>query len=63
MSYLYLISWVSLVIQSVSLTFAIGAGLFYLAEIIEEYASIAKRCINGVIGVCLMILKFLFKNV
>ena len=51
MSYLYALSWLSLVVQSVAFTFAIGAGLFYLAEIIEEYATIAKKCINGTIVV------------
>lgn len=43
--YLYLLSWLSLLIQALSLTFAIGAGLFYLAEIIEEYAFTAKKII------------------
>lgn len=49
MMYFYLLSWLALVIQLVALVFSIGAGLFYLAELIEEYATAAKKYLNLII--------------
>uniref|UniRef100_A0A7N6F7I1 Protein TEX261 n=1 Tax=Anabas testudineus TaxID=64144 RepID=A0A7N6F7I1_ANATE len=37
MWFIYLLSWLSLVIQISFVTLAIAAGLYYLAELIEEY--------------------------
>jgi len=37
-----------------------GAGLFYLAEIIEEYATVAKKYLNYLIVVSIRIQKHLF---
>ncbi|RNA13873.1 TEX261-like protein [Brachionus plicatilis] len=51
MWYLYLLSWLSIIIQSALITFSIGAGLYYLAEIVEEYASAAKKVIFYAIAI------------
>ncbi|CAF0746525.1 unnamed protein product [Brachionus calyciflorus] len=51
MVYFYLLSWLSVIIQSVLITLSIGAGLFYLAEIVEEYASVARKVIFYSIGI------------
>lgn len=45
MLYLYLLSIVSFVIQILFVTVAIAAGLYYLAELVEEYSVFAKTCI------------------
>lgn len=37
MWFLYLLSWVSTVLQICFVTLAIAAGLYYLAELVEEY--------------------------
>ena len=51
MVYFYLLSWLSVIIQSILITLSIGAGLFYLAEIVEEFASVAKKIIVYSIGI------------
>ncbi|CAG9574885.1 unnamed protein product [Danaus chrysippus] len=49
MFFLYLLSILSLVIQAVFITLAIAAGLFYLAELVEEYTVTAKYIISWTI--------------
>ncbi|OWR44474.1 hypothetical protein KGM_205241 [Danaus plexippus plexippus] len=49
MFFLYLLSIVSFVIQAVFITLAIAAGLFYLAELVEEYTVTAKYIISWTI--------------
>ncbi|XP_041988832.1 protein TEX261 [Aricia agestis] len=44
--FLYIMSIASLVIQAVFLTLAIAAGLYYLAELVEEYTVMAKSVIT-----------------
>lgn len=51
MAYLYFLGWISLGVQLIGATLAIAAGLYYLAEIMEEYASVAKKWINMIIVV------------
>ncbi|KAI8789650.1 protein TEX261 [Biomphalaria glabrata] len=46
MLFLYLLSWVALVIQMCVVTLSIAAGLYYLAELVEEYTSIAGKTIK-----------------
>ena len=43
MWFLYLLSWVSTVIQICFVTLAIAAGLYYLAELVEEYTSMTVK--------------------
>lgn len=44
--YYYCLTWLSSILQLLCVTFSIGAGLFYLAEIVEEYAYVAKKYLN-----------------
>ncbi|XP_059056449.1 protein TEX261 [Achroia grisella] len=46
MLFLYLMSLLALVIQAVFVTLAIAAGLYYLAELVEEYTVMAKYIIT-----------------
>jgi hypothetical protein len=52
--YLYILSWASTGIQLVGVTLAIGAGLYYMAELMEEYASVAKRLISYTLAVSIV---------
>ncbi|XP_033251018.1 protein TEX261-like [Drosophila miranda] len=45
MGFLYILGWISLGIQITFLTLSIVAGLYYLAELAEEYTTQARRCI------------------
>nr|ALS05143.1 protein TEX261 [Paracalanus parvus] len=49
MWFLYLLSWVSTVIQICFVTLAIAAGLYYLAELVEEYTSMTVKVIRWMI--------------
>lgn len=51
MWFIYLLSWLSLVIQISFVTLAIAAGLYYLAELIEEYTVATSRIIKYMIMV------------
>ena len=55
MWFLYLLSWVSTVLQICFVTLAIAAGLYYLAELVEEYtvmtAKVSRRVPGGEIRV------------
>ncbi|KAK7110146.1 protein TEX261-like [Littorina saxatilis] len=62
MWFLYLLSWIALVIQICIVTLSIAAGLFYLAELVEEYTVMTGKIIKYLImltaSVYLMILLF-----
>ncbi|ALC41348.1 CG3500 [Drosophila busckii] len=45
MGFLYILSWISLGIQITFVTLSIVAGLYYLAELAEEYTTPARRFI------------------
>lgn len=45
MWFLTLISYLAIIIQVIFVTIAIAAGLYYLAELVEEYTTIAKKII------------------
>ncbi|CAK1587580.1 unnamed protein product [Parnassius mnemosyne] len=49
MLFLYLLSILSLTVQAVFVTMAIAAGLYYLAEVVEEYTVMAKYIISWMI--------------
>ncbi|XP_053623405.1 protein TEX261 isoform X2 [Plodia interpunctella] len=61
MFFLYLMSILSIVIQAAFLTLAIASGLYYLAELVEEYTVTAKYIITWTVmitiglHICLMI--------
>ncbi|EAA13015.1 AGAP011456-PA [Anopheles gambiae str. PEST] len=61
MSFLGLLSYVSLLVQICFVTVSIAAGLYYLAELVEEYTVIAKKVISWMVGVtaCLYVI-FIF---
>ncbi|XP_068800000.1 protein TEX261 isoform X1 [Struthio camelus] len=49
MWFIYVLSWLSLLIQVAFVTLAIAAGLYYLAELIEEYTVVTRRIIKYMI--------------
>ncbi|XP_073990497.1 protein TEX261 [Rhodnius prolixus] len=55
MMFMYLISWVAVVIQMLFLTIGVGAGLYYLAELVEEYTVIAKKVIMWMTNIVLIL--------
>ncbi|XP_061171295.1 protein TEX261-like isoform X2 [Saccostrea echinata] len=46
MWFMYLLSWIALIIQICVITLSVAAGLFYLAEIVEEYTVLTARIIK-----------------
>ncbi|XP_062578148.1 protein TEX261-like [Saccostrea cucullata] len=46
MWFMYLLSWIALVIQICVITLSVAAGLFYLAEIVEEYTVLTAKIIK-----------------
>nr|XP_026489372.1 protein TEX261 [Vanessa tameamea] len=51
MYFIYLLSILSLVLQVIFMTLALAAGLFYLAELVEEYTVMAKYIISWIVVV------------
>lgn len=49
--FLYILSWIALIIQIIFLTLALAAALYYLAELIEEYTVLAAKLITYMIGI------------
>ncbi|KAL7738428.1 hypothetical protein ACLKA6_006741 [Drosophila palustris] len=45
MGFLFILSWISLAIQIIFITLSIVAGLYYLAELAEEYTTSTRRFI------------------
>uniref|UniRef100_UPI00398F0BF5 protein TEX261 n=1 Tax=Pristiophorus japonicus TaxID=55135 RepID=UPI00398F0BF5 len=64
MWFLYLLSWLSLLLQVAFVTLGIAAGLYYLAELIEEYTVITSRIIKYMIWFSTGVLVglYLFEN-
>ncbi|TRY76746.1 hypothetical protein TCAL_08002 [Tigriopus californicus] len=48
MWFFYALSWVSTLIQIIFVTLAIAAGLYYLAELVEEYTVLTARIIRWI---------------
>ncbi|XP_049883515.1 protein TEX261 isoform X2 [Pectinophora gossypiella] len=46
MWFFYLVSILSMIVQAIFVTLAIAAGLYYLAEVVEEYTVMAKYVIT-----------------
>ncbi|XP_053406822.1 protein TEX261-like [Mercenaria mercenaria] len=49
MWFLYLLSWIALSIQILVVTLSIAAGLYYLAELVEEYTVFTSKVIGYLI--------------
>ncbi|XP_013113847.1 protein TEX261 [Stomoxys calcitrans] len=45
MGFMYILSWIALVLQIIFVTISIAAGLYYIAELVEEYTSAARKMI------------------
>lgn len=61
MTFLSLLSYVSLLVQICFVTVSIAAGLYYLAELVEEYTVTAKKVITWmVVGSVLLYVVFIF---
>ncbi|XP_048747041.2 protein TEX261-like [Ostrea edulis] len=46
MWFMYILSWIALLIQICVITLSVAAGLFYLAELVEEYTVLTARLIK-----------------
>uniref|UniRef100_A0A1Q3EUB5 Protein TEX261 n=1 Tax=Culex tarsalis TaxID=7177 RepID=A0A1Q3EUB5_CULTA len=61
MTFLSLLSYISLLVQICFVTVSIAAGLYYLAELVEEYTVTAKKIITWlVIGSGALFVVFIF---
>ena len=49
MWFMWILSWVAMVVQVCLLTLCVAAGLYYLAELVEEYVMMTKRVIKYLI--------------
>ncbi|XP_063631828.1 protein TEX261 isoform X2 [Cydia splendana] len=55
MWFFYLLTIISVVVQAVFATLALAAGLYYLAELVEEYTVMAKYVISWTVAVITLI--------
>ncbi|CAD7089626.1 unnamed protein product [Hermetia illucens] len=63
MSLLFILSYVSIVVHIFFVTVSVAAGLYYLAELVEEYSVTAKRTINWIIlGTSAIYVLFIFTD-
>ncbi|XP_054263981.1 protein TEX261-like [Macrosteles quadrilineatus] len=46
MWFLYLLSWIALLVQISFITVSLAAGLYYIAELVEEYTVLSKKIIR-----------------
>lgn len=60
MWFLYLLSWLSTIIQICFATLSIAAGLYYLAELVEEYTVMTAKVIRSITIMTLLIYLGLF---
>ncbi|XP_059144987.1 protein TEX261-like [Physella acuta] len=64
MAFLYLLSWIALLIQLCIITLSIAAGLYYLAELVEEYTVMAGKIIKYLVycTICIYIGMLVFED-
>ncbi|CAL1529693.1 unnamed protein product [Lymnaea stagnalis] len=64
MWFLYVLSWIALIIQLCIVTLSIAAGLYYLAELVEEYTVIAGKSIKYLVycTICIYIGMLIFED-
>jgi len=60
MWFLWLLSWISLAIQICFVTLSLAAGLYYLAELVEEYTVATSKVIKWLTMITLVIYGCLF---
>lgn len=65
MLFFYILSWVSTCIHISLITLSVAAGLYYLAELVEEYTVLARKTIRILIWGTLLVYVsiFIFENV
>ncbi|CAF3313040.1 unnamed protein product [Rotaria socialis] len=49
MWFMYALSWIAFIIIAICLTISVAAGMYYVAELIEEYTTVAKRFIHFIL--------------
>lgn len=61
---MYVLSWIAFILIAICLTISVAAGMYYVAELIEEYTTIAKRIIRLLLitVTCLNILLVIFES-
>ncbi|BFY98258.1 hypothetical protein BsWGS_01298 [Bradybaena similaris] len=64
MLFLYILSWIALFIQLCIVTLSIAAGLYYLAELVEEYTVLTGKVIKYLIycTICIYIGMLIFEE-
>ena len=64
MWFMYALSWIAFILIAVCLTISVAAGMYYVAELIEEYTTVAKRIIHLllIIVTCLNICLVCFES-
>lgn len=64
MWFLYILSWVGLIVQLSFVILSVAAGLYYIAELIEEYTVLTCRVIRVLILITMTVYggMFLFEN-
>lgn len=55
MWFFYILSWVAIFLQLCFVVLATAAGLYYLAELVEEYSVLAKKIIQWLIVITILI--------
>ncbi|KAK7458961.1 hypothetical protein BaRGS_00039045 [Batillaria attramentaria] len=60
MWFMYLLSWIALAIQICVVTLSIAAGLYYLAELVEEYTVMTGKIIKYMIVITTVVYIFIF---
>ncbi|RWS30509.1 hypothetical protein B4U80_04792 [Leptotrombidium deliense] len=65
MWFLVVLSWLSIVVQLLFVVLAVAAGLYYLAELVEEYTVVAAKVIRILVISCLVVylMLFLFEDI
>lgn len=61
---MYALSWLAFILIATCLTISVAAGMYYVAELIEEYTTVAKRIIRFILVIItsLNILLILFET-
>lgn len=61
---MYALSWISFILIAICLTISVAAGMYYVAELIEEYTTVAKRIIRLILitVTCLNIFLTIFET-
>ncbi|KAL1461244.1 hypothetical protein WDU94_013161 [Cyamophila willieti] len=55
MWFFYILAWIAIFLQICFVVLATAAGLYYLAELVEEYSVLAKKCIQWLIVITILV--------